>query len=281
MTGATSMQGVILSEGGTRPLILGDDGVRYTFTLEEWRSDNLEPVAGTRVDFEVRGSNAADIFAIPGAAATLSARPSPMSATEQGAATSESPAGKGLRTKWWRWAAAGGALLVLGVIIAAVVLGNPTSSLDNLISPNAERIAFVSDRDGDLDIYVMNPDGSDVTRLTDILRRASRRRFHSEHSPDRLCVGVLASQAVTRSLASWSPDGLRIAFDSDRDGNRDIYVVNADGSGATSPDRRLPEGLYPNVVAGRTADRVQLRRLGKVGIRGERGRLRLDTADRP
>ena len=90
-----------------------------------------------------------------------------MSATEQGAATSESPAGKGLRTKWWRWAAAGGALLVLGVIIAAVVLGNPTSSLDNLISPNAERIAFVSDRDGDLDIYVMNPDGSDVTRLTD------------------------------------------------------------------------------------------------------------------
>ena len=31
----------------------------------------------------------------------------------------------------------------------------------------------------------------------------------------------------------WSPDGRRIAFDSDRDGNWEIYVMNADGSGVT------------------------------------------------
>jgi Tol biopolymer transport system component len=30
---------------------------------------------------------------------------------------------------------------------------------------------------------------------------------------------------------SWSPDGKRIAFETDRDGNSEIYVMNADGSG--------------------------------------------------
>jgi TolB protein len=32
------------------------------------------------------------------------------------------------------------------------------------------------------------------------------------------------------SAPSWSPDGLKIAFQSFRDGDYDIYVMNADGS---------------------------------------------------
>ena len=64
------MQGVILSAGRARNLILGDDGNRYAFTLEEWQGDEAAPAAGMRVDFEVRGSDAVDIFPIPGAAPT-------------------------------------------------------------------------------------------------------------------------------------------------------------------------------------------------------------------
>ena len=70
-----------------------------------------------------------------------------------------------------------------------------------------ERIAFVSDRDGNSEIYAMNPDGSAATRLTD----------NDAHDWNPV----------------WSPDGQRIAFISNRDGNLEIYAMNPDGSDAT------------------------------------------------
>ncbi len=70
------------------------------------------------------------------------------------------------------------------------------------------QILFISDRTGKLQIYVMNGDGSEQTRLTN-----SR---YEDTEPD------------------WSPDGSRIAFTSNRGGNLgDIYVMNVDGSGVT------------------------------------------------
>jgi Tol biopolymer transport system component len=76
-------------------------------------------------------------------------------------------------------------------------------------SPDGERIAFTSDRDGNTEIYVMNADdGSGQTRLTE--------DFQFDGSP------------------RWSPDGERIAFDSNRGNQRGIFVMNADdGSDVT------------------------------------------------
>ena len=75
-------------------------------------------------------------------------------------------------------------------------------------SPDGTQIAFTSDRAGDLDIYVMDADGSNVTSLT-------------EDPGDDFA-------------PAWSPDGTQIAFTSDRDGNREIYVMTANGAAQTN-----------------------------------------------
>ena len=75
----------------------------------------------------------------------------------------------------------------------------------------AADIAFLSDRDGKANIYVMNDDGSNVRRLTD--------------TP--LSVGS----------PRWSPDGSQIAFMMDLHTTQpnkwqqyDVFVMNADGT---------------------------------------------------
>ena len=40
---------------------------------------------------------------------------------------------------------------------------------------------------------------------------------------------------------AWSPDGSKIAFESDRDGNYEIYVMNADG---TAQHNLTNDGAY-------------------------------------
>jgi len=45
--------------------------------------------------------------------------------------------------------------------------------------------------------------------------------------------GLMDLLSLVRNLfhsTTWSPDGEKIAFTSDRDGNEEIYVMNADGS---------------------------------------------------
>src|SRR2546421_124121 len=81
------------------------------------------------------------------------------------------------------------------------------------------RISFLTIRDGNIEVYVMNADGSGQTRLT--------------------------SGPGNSLFPSFSPDGSKIAFTSDRDGDKEIYVMNADGSGQIRLTNSVGDDTYP------------------------------------
>ena len=110
------------------------------------------------------------------------------------------------------------------------------------------RIAFASLRDGDFEIYVMEPEGQRQRRLTMSEGYDARPSFSDDGTKiafesDRdgnLEIYVMNADGteqrrLTKSASNeywptWSPDGKRLAFVSYRDGNAEIYTMNADGS---------------------------------------------------
>ena len=99
-------------------------------------------------------------------------------------------------------------LLVLGIFSAAFAK-----------SPVTAKIAFTSNRDGNPEIYIMNPDGSEQTNLT-------------QHN------------AVDYSPV-WSPTGEQILFVSDRHGTRDLYLMNSDGTNVRKVFNKLVGRQHP------------------------------------
>ena len=86
-------------------------------------------------------------------------------------------------------------------------------------SPDGTKIAFVSRRDSDPGIYVMNADGTNVEKLAD--------------------------GATDNTTPSWSPDGERVVFGSEGALGTEIRVVNADGTGERSVTDPPTEGIDP------------------------------------
>jgi Tol biopolymer transport system component len=141
----------------------------------------------------------------------------------------------------------------------------PAIYLPLIMGPPYYRIAFVSQRDGNEEIYVMNADGANPTNLSNNPARdvapawsTDGRKIAFERDRNIYVMDADGSNQTNLSnnpsldySPAWSPDGRRIAFE--RLG--DIYVMNADGSnqtflhGGTDPDWS-PDGWWLAFVHG-------------------------------
>lgn len=104
------------------------------------------------------------------------------------------------------------------------------------------KIAFVSQRDGNSEIYVTRAVGEETN-------------FTSNPAED--------------IDPDWSPDGDRLVFSSDRDGNYEIYVANADGGDV----RRLTKGPTADLSPRWSPDgtRIAYSRQGTIVVMGSDG----------
>lgn len=93
------------------------------------------------------------------------------------------------------------------------------------------KLAFVSFRDGNPEVYTTNPDGTQQVRLT---------------------TNPGSSDLPSDFWPSWSADGAKIVYTSDRigGGNLDVWTMNPDGTGqsriTTNPAGDLDPALSPD-----------------------------------
>jgi serine/threonine protein kinase len=131
-------------------------------------------------------------------------------------------------------------------------------------SPDGSRLAFASNYDGDMEIYVMSHDGSDLLRLTTNLDWDSgpvwspsaplQIAFDSERDGDSELyvmddgggqVVQITDSAGLDGDPAWSPDGQYLAFSSNRDGNFDIYLTNLSGGHTRRLTSTREDDLFP------------------------------------
>jgi len=132
--------------------------------------------------------------------------------------------------------------------------------LGKVTPPQAASIVFMSDRDGNQEIYRMNIDGSNQTRLTQNAAQdsipswspdGSRIAFSRDGQIYAMNADGSNQVALTQNpsfnyYVDWSPDGSKIAFlDLGMNGNQEIYLMNADGSNRVNLTQNPANDWFP------------------------------------
>ena len=127
---------------------------------------------------------------------------------------------------------------------------HPSRDYQPTFSPNGTQIAFISDRDGDPDIWLMNVDGLEIRQVLDRPDDQHLGGWHPDgqsllfvdHNHEQNTFAIWKMNLTDGSLAQltqegsindapvFSPDGQRIAFYSDRAGGLNLFTMAADGS---------------------------------------------------
>lgn len=161
--------------------------------------------------------------------------------------------------------------VILGTALLVVMSGCGGDS--NPAGPNSgqSRIVFVSTRDTSPgEIYVMNADGTGQTRLTYLTASGAQPSWYPDGShivfnrrwqdatlrwwsgiyrmkgdgSEQVCIDSIPD--VFQVDPRVSPDGMKIAFCQEGAAGYEVWVMNADGSGAVNLTPAPEQGAYPD-----------------------------------
>lgn len=153
--------------------------------------------------------------------------------------------------------------------VIVMLIGTPSLIAEDAPADSTPpgKIAFISDRDGDEEIYIMNPDGSDQTRITKQLGTDTRPSwspdgrslaFHAERDDFRIYVTTaitgewkcltpkVKNQTASDGFPVLSSDGKRILFMAYPESDFEIYVMNSDGSERKKLTRSKGDDTHPS-----------------------------------
>ena len=226
-------------------------------------------------------------------------------------------------TRWGK--AAGTDIYVLGDLMLSANRGGPTFGIYQLSlrdpsmiaplladsfqnvqavpSPDRTTIVFSSNRQGDFDLYLMDPDGRNVRRITtqpgadgDPTWTPDGKRivYTATRSGSSQIISINPDGSEPRQLTTAgggntapvvSPDGRSIAFISGRDGNDEVYRMDLDGSNqANLTNTREKEASPQFSLDGTLVFAAETRRSGWQVVRvteGDTARVVLATSPQP
>lgn len=111
-------------------------------------------------------------------------------------------------------------------------------------SPDARRVAFISNRDGPPNLYVMDADGRNVRRLVDSPATCYMPSWQKTAQDERIVFGMHGERPEMASISptgadlkilgpghdpTLSPDGKQICYTGDVEGGVSVFVMDADG----------------------------------------------------